>query len=349
MGAATHFEEIERVDLAGPPTPLQEMPRLRAALESLGKPCPRLFVKREDLTRTAGGGNKIRKLEYLLADARKKGADTIITAGALQSNHVRQTAGASARLGMSCIGVLFKTVPNDSVPYRTSGNVLLDGLFGADIRTYPKDAKGAEVLEELLGEVKAKGGTPYLVPIGGSNATGCLGYVRVAMELKAQTENEGVDVDHIVVASGSMGTHAGLQAGTQLFLPATQVHGISVLNPDGDKVRRDTASLASGTLAEATGKEKSETVAPDDVTLHEGFIGDGYGMPTPEMAAAVRIAARTEGLLLDPVYSGKAMAGLVGLVQAGRFDGEETVVFIATGGSPGLYAYADVFNETYAE
>lgn len=342
-----HFDTIDRIDLVGPPTALQEMPRLKAALESMDVECPGLLVKREDLTQTAGGGNKIRKLEYLLADAKAKGADTIITAGAMQSNHVRQTAGACAKLGLECIGLLFKTVPNDTPAYEQSGNVLLDGIFGAQIRTYPATANGRQVLDDLLTEVKAAGRTPYIVPVGGSNEIGCLAYVRVVQEMQRQA---GADfsIDHLVVANGSAGTHAGLAAGTMLYAPGTMVRGISVLNPDTDKVRETTASLANATLAMAA-PDQGVSVSPSDIVLHDGFLGDGYGMPTPEMAAALRLVARTEGLLLDPVYSGKAMAGLIGLIQSGAFSREETVVFIATGGSPGIFAYIDSLNGALAE
>jgi len=344
---ASHFDTIERIDLVGPPTALQEMPRLAAALQTIGMECPRLMVKREDLTQTAGGGNKVRKLEYLLADAKAKGADTIITAGALQSNHVRQTAGAAARVGLECVGLLFETVPNETVAYKTSGNVFLDGVFGAEIRTFPATANGRQVLDDVLEELKGKGKTPYIVPVGGSNETGCLGYVRTLKEISDQAA-PGVQVNHILVANGSAGTHAGLAAGAALYAPGTLIHGVSVLNPDADKVRETTAGLAQAT-ARLAEPEQNVSIGPDDILLHDGFLGEGYGMPTPEMAAALRLVARTEGLLLDPVYSGKAMAGLIGLIQAGVFMPEETVVFVATGGSPGLFAYVDSFNGELAE
>ena len=343
-----HFDSIARMDLVGPPTPLQEMPRLRAALETTGAPCPRLLVKREDLGATAGGGNKIRKLEYLLADAQAKGADTIVTAGALQSNHVRQTAGSAAKLGMGCVGVLFETVPNQTPAYTRSGNVLLDGLFGADLRVFPASANGREVLETILTDLTQSGHTPYVVPVGGSNALGCLGYVRATQEMRQQATDMDTEIDHVVVANGSAGTHAGLVAGKQIFLPATSVHGIGVLDPDANKVRGTVSALATETKKLATGSTDT-SISPDEIALHSGFLGDGYGQPTPEMAAEVRLVARTEGLLLNPVYSGKAMAGLLGLIQSGAFTPDETVVFVATGGSPGLFAYVDTFTDVYAE
>lgn len=344
---ADNFDLIDRVDLAGPPTPLQEMTRFRAVLETTGVTCPRLFVKREDLTQTAGGGNKIRKLEYLLADAQKHGADTIITAGAMQSNHVRQTAGGAARMGLDCIGLLFQTVNNSSDAYNHSGNVLLDSIFGADIRVHPATANGQQVFEDVLEELRVKGRTPYVVPIGGSSEVGCLGYVRVLREIQEQAKNVG-GAEHIVVANGSAGTHAGLAAGAALYSPFTTIQGIGVLNPDADKVRESTAALATATGALAEPNRPVNFTA-DDIILHAGFLGDGYGVPTAEMAAAVRLVARTEGLLLDPVYSGKAMAGLIGLIQDGRFGADETVVFIATGGTPGLFAYVDSFTGPFAE
>ena len=343
----SHFETIDRIDLVGPPTALQEMPRLKAAVETLGTTCPRLLVKREDLTQTAGGGNKVRKLEYLLADARAKGADTIITAGAVQSNHVRQTAGAAAKLGMQCLGLLFETVPNKTDAYQQSGNVLLDGIFGAEIRVFPASANGRQVLDDVLEELKAAGKVPYIVPVGGSNEIGCLGYVRAMREILEQTKDHG-GVDHMVVANGSAGTHAGLAAGAMLYAPGVMVHGISVLEPNSERVCATTATLANATARLAEPK-KDVSLTPDHIILHSGFLGEGYGMPTPEMAAALRLVARTEGLLLDPVYSGKAMAGLLGLIQSGAFSPDETVVFIATGGAPGLFAYVDSFNGELSE
>lgn len=346
--ARAHFEGIERVALAGPPTPLQRMARLEAALASTGAPCPQLYVKRDDLTHAAGGGNKVRKLEYLLADACARDADVVITAGAIQSNHVRQTAGAAARLGLGCIGVLFRTVPIDTDAYTRSGNYLLDEIFGADLRIFDATANGAEILSAILEEQLQQGHRPHVIPVGGSNAIGCLGYVRCAMELAEQARDLPVPLSHVVTANGSAGTHAGLEAGCRLFMPDAQVHGIAVLEPDGAKVRETVATLASATLTLAAGAEQP-VIPADEITVHEGFVGPGYGIPIPEMAAAVRLAARTEGLLLDPVYSGKAMAGLVGLVQAGRFSPDEAVVFLATGGLPGLFAYVDSLQGPLAE
>ena len=254
----------------------------------------------------------------------------------------------SAKLGLDCIGVLFRTVANDSEAYERSGNVLLDYFFGADIRVHESTANGAEILERIVSEQHAKGARPYVVPVGGSNAVGCLGYVRVAREIAAQADAEGMAIAHLVTATGSAGTHAGLEAGTRLFMPAACVQGVSVLDPDSARVRTNVAELATASLALATGA-KPARVPEDEIILHDGFLGEGYGMPTAEMAAAIRVTARTEGFLLDPVYSGKAMAALVGLVQAGRFAPEETVVFLATGGTPALFAYADVFNGALAE
>ncbi|WP_428483024.1 D-cysteine desulfhydrase family protein [Pyruvatibacter mobilis] len=335
----SQFDKISREDLAGPPTPLMEMARFKAALETTGVTCPRLLVKREDLTQTAGGGNKIRKLEYLLADAKANGADVVITAGAVQSNHVRQTAGAASRLGLDCVGLLFSTVPNESDAYRTSGNVLLDDIFGADIRVFPGDANGREVFDEVIGEMVKAGRKAYVIPVGGSSDVGCLGYVRVFRELMEQTARTG-GIDHVVVANGSSGTQAGLAAGASLYAPQVMVHGINVLSPDGEKARETTAALAGATMKRAE-PDRAMSLSADEIILHEGFLGEGYGMPTPEMVAALQLVARTEGLLLDPVYSGKAMAGLIALIQVGTFAADETVVFMATGGTPGLFAYAD--------
>jgi len=341
-----HFDTIARVELAGPPTPLQEMSRLKAALETTGLKCPRLLVKREDLTQTAGGGNKIRKLEYLLADAKASGADTIITAGALQSNHVRQTAGAAARLGLDCIGLLFATVPNKTDAYTRSGNVLLDDVFGADIRIFPHDANGRDVFDAVLAEMVEANRKAYVIPVGGSSDVGCLGYVRVFRELMSQvgTVDQDGGAAHIVVANGSSGTQAGLAAGACLYAPHMMVHGINVLSPEADKAKDTTAALAAATMKLAE-PQRASSLSPDDILLHSGFMGDGYGIPTPEMIASLQLVARTEGLLLDPVYSGKAMSGMIGLIQAGMFDVDDTVIFIATGGTPGLFAYVDNLTE----
>jgi D-cysteine desulfhydrase family pyridoxal phosphate-dependent enzyme len=323
----------KRVALATLPTPLEFLPRLSRTLGG-----PDIWVKRDDCTGLGMGGNKARKLEYLIGDARAKGADTLITAGALQSNHARQTAAAAAKLGLGCILVLTDTVPERSEAYRSSGNVLLDRLFGADVRMYPRGTDAAAVMETVAKDCREAGRKPYVIPIGGSNEIGALGYVDASHELAQQGKQLGLCLSCVVTASGSAGTQAGLVAGFSLRPNAPRVIGFSVARKSTDQSERvrsiaDTTTLLCG----------GSLVSVDSVVVDDNFIGDGYGRPTKEMTEAVRLVAQEEGLILDPVYSGKAMAGLIAYIRAGRFTRSDQVTFIHTGGSVGLFAYDDVF------
>lgn len=326
------LESIERCSLAHLPTPLEPLERLGTALDG-----PKLLVKRDDCTGLGLGGNKTRKLEFLLAEALAQGADTVITTGGVQSNHVRQTAAAAARLGLACELVLTRVVPWGGPDYELGGNIQLDRLFGAKVHLHDGATDRTAAMEALAESLRRAGKTPYLIPTGGSNMTGALGYAAAAAELAAQAAAQGEKISAVVQASSSGGTQAGLTAGFAALDPAVRVIGIDVdANPEA--VASDVRRLA---------EEVWERLAlpgafpADKVTLQDGYAGAAYGLPTEVMAEAVRRTARLEGLLLDPVYSGKAMAGLIGLIEAGAFAPDDTVVFLHTGGMPALFPYRE--------
>ena len=319
------IDEIERVELAFFPTPLHELPRLA---QTLG--LKKLLVKRDDLTGLAFGGNKVRKLEYLLADALARGSDHAVTCGGVQSNHCRQTAAACARLGLNCTVVL-----QGERPEKETGNLLLDGLLGAGVRFV--DAKDWAALEaearEVARELEERGGKPYYIPIGGSVPRGALGYVRVVREIAAQLEKTAEKADVTFFASSSGGTQAGLEAGRKLFGWETELTGIGVSKTEAD-LAEDVARIACGTC-ELLGME--EAFDPEDITVDHSYMGERYGAHTQAAAEAITLAARTEGLLLDHVYTGKAMAGLIDYARKGSLEGK-IVLFIHTGGQPELFA-----------
>jgi L-cysteate sulfo-lyase len=318
------------VELARLPTPFEPMLRLS---ERLGG--PRIFVKRDDETGLALGGNKLRKLEFLLGDALAQGADTIITAGAMQSNHARQTAAACARLGLRC-ELILRGKPRQSYPYLRSGNAMLDRLFGAHILVLEPDASREEAMERRAEELRAQGRKPYVVPVGGSCLVGCFGYALCAEEIVSQAADQGVFIDAIVLATSSCGTHAGLVAGLHAMRAASRVIGIAVESDRAAQEQR-VFDLATQT-AEALG---ASALPLEAVRVADDWVGPGYAEPSEEMRDAVKLAARTEGLVLDPVYTGKAMAGLIGLIAAGEFGREHNVVFLHTGGAPGLFGYPE--------
>ncbi|MEQ8592552.1 MAG: D-cysteine desulfhydrase family protein [Parvibaculum sp.] len=329
-----------RFPLAHLPTPLAEMTRLRAALAArMDGTLPRLFIKRDDCTGLAGGGNKTRKLEFLIGDALAKGCDTVVTTGALQSNHARQTAPAAAAAGLRCVLVLFDSVPYEGHAYRGSGNLLLDRILGADVRVEPADADAAAVFVRAMSEIEAGGGKPYLVPVGGSNAVGSLGYATAYLEISDGLDALGIRTARIVHASSSGGTQAGLVAGRVLRGGGPAIAGVNVYRADND-------AMAAGILALA-GKTTAllgiAAPGPDAVVLDGAHLGARYGMPTEEMQAAVECLAREEGVLLDPVYTGKGMAGFIAQLLAGAHADVEALVFLHTGGMPGLFAYEDEF------
>lgn len=300
---------------------------------------PRLWVKRDDCTGLATGGNKTRKLEYLIADALREGADTLITLGAIQSNHARQTAAAAAKLGLKCTLVLEERVSQPTDTYRNNGNVLLDRLLGATLRFVPRDTSMTTAAEAAADEVRRAGGKPYVIPGGGSNAIGALGYVACALEVLQQGADLGIKIDHVVHATGSSGTQAGLVAGFDGVRSGVRVLGISV-GRSRDNQMKNVAKLVDTTWDHL---EMKGAPPHDNIEVNDGYFGEAYGFPTAGMKEAVRLLAETESLLLDPVYSGKAMAGLIDLVRKGTFQKNENVVFIHTGGQAGLFAYEPAF------
>ena len=325
------LEKFPRVPLAHLPTPLEHLPRLSAELGG-----PQIYVKRDDCTGLATGGNKTRKLEFSMAAALEEGADTIITVGAVQSNHVRQTAAAACKLGLKCEVLLEHRVTDPSEYYTGSGNVLLDRIFGANLREYPGGTDFEAAMEQVADEVRAGGCKPYIIPGGASNRIGALGYVNCAVELLGQIEERDLDVSHIVTATGSAGTQAGLVVGLKAMASEIPLLGIGVSVPR-DEQEQKVYELACET-AEYIGKPGC--VAREDVVANCDYVGDGYGIPTESMNEAVLMFARTEGLLFDPVYSGKALAGMIDLVRNGTL-GDGNIVFLHTGGAVALFAYAD--------
>jgi len=329
-----NLDDFPRVPLAHLPTPLEPMERLSAELGG-----PRLFVKRDDCTGLGLGGNKTRKLEFLMAEALAAGADSVITAGGVQSNHVRQTAAAAAKLGLDAHLVLTRNVPQTEDGYDRTGNILLDRLLGAEIQILPAGSDRAAAMDARAAGLRAAGGRPYTVPLGGSNATGALGYAACARELLIQAEALCGGFDAIVLACSSGGSQAGLIAGLESLGHPARVIGIEV-EGDRDSVAAAVREVAAAT-AERLGLDQGAIRARIEVVA--GYGAPGYGLPNPQMRRAVELTARREGLLLDPVYSGKAMAGLIGLIAEGRFESDERVVFLHSGGTPALFAYRSVF------
>ena len=331
------LSRFQRVPLGHWPTPLERMDRLRAAL---GDQCPALYVKRDDCTGLATGGNKTRKLEFLMGEALRDGAGAVVTFGAVQSNHARQTAAAAAKLGLPCDVILVEMVARTSEAYRRSGNVLFDRLLGARVHVVAGDQAAAGALQEVTGAHAREGRKVYVVPVGGSNAVGTLGYVAAFAEFEAQTRAMGLSVDAIAHATSSGGTQAGLMVGAAFAQSAVRIMGVNVY-------KKSVADLAGSVHALAL--ETTQLLGGDldavSERLHmiDGYLGEGYGIPTDAMREAVELAARTEGLLLDPVYAGKAMAALIGNVRRGKFKREQTIVFWHTGGTAALAAYADAF------
>lgn len=326
------LSRFPRTSLAHLPTPLEHLPRLS---EYLGG--PQIYVKRDDCTGLATGGNKTRKLEFSMGDALQQGADTIVTVGAMQSNHVRQTAAAACKLGLKCEVLLEHRISEPSETYTRSGNVLLDRLFGANIREYSSTTDFDQALTDVANEVLAAGGNPYIVPGGASNRIGALGYVNCAVELLNQANDTGLVIDHLVTATGSAGTQAGLIVGLKAMNAGIPLLGIGVgaaRNAQEEKV-----FLLANETAEFIGAPGC--VARHDVIANCDYVGESYGAPTDAMNAAVLLLARLEGLLFDPVYSGKAIAGLIDLIEKGEFATAKNIVFLHTGGSAALFAYED--------
>lgn len=311
---------IPRLRFAHLPTPVEELPRLSKTLGG-----PRILVKRDDQTGLAFGGNKTRKLEFLVAEALELGARTLITGGALQSNHCRQTAAAAARYGLDCILVL-----NGEMPDKPSANLLLDQLFGAQLVTIPDRSLRDQTLHNTFDKATAEGRKPYLVTYGGSSPTGALGYAFAMEEFMLQN----VEADWILFGTSSGGTHAGLVLGQRVFGFKGKVLGISIDEPE-DWLKSRVSQLASD-ASEKLGARIEFT--PDDILANEEYCRAGYGVLTDAEREAVRLFANHEGLLLDPVYTGRAAAGMIDLIRRGFFKKNEAVLFWHTGGQPALFA-----------
>lgn len=329
-----HLAKFARRHYTPGPTPIEALPRLSAELGG-----PNLFIKRDDLTGLASGGNKTRKLEFLVADALAQGCDTLVTVGAVQSNHCRLTLAAAAKEGLKCRLVLEQRVPGSYKP-DASGNNFLFHLLGAEAITVinaGEDLAGA--MQKVADEVAALGRKAYIIPGGGSNPLGSLGYVACFEEIMAQTFAMGLRLDQVVCASGSAGTHAGLLVGAHGVNANLPITGINVRRPKAEQ-EANVFDLARWT-AEFAGV--AAPLARDSVVCFDDWVGRGYSIPSDEMVEAVKMLASLEGVLLDPVYTGKAMAGLIGLVRQGHFRKDENVIFVHTGGSPALYAYQPIF------
>jgi L-cysteate sulfo-lyase len=320
------------------PTPIQRLTRLEQAVDCAS--CPPIYVKRDDLMGIGAGGNKLRKLEFLIGEALDQGCDTFITTGARQSNHARLSAAAAARAGLACELVLTDTVARDDEAYRRNGNVLLDDLFGATVLRRTADVDPLAVAQERAAQLFATGRRAYVVGSGGSSPLGCLGYAVCAEEIIAQEEATGLRFARIVLPNGSAGTHAGLAAGLKAAGDEpSRIESFTVLSPI-EKARAITIDLAGQTLRLM---DPGSAFAGGDIVVAGGQLGEGYGVPTAAMFNAVRLVARTEGLLLDPVYGGKAFAGLLAAIRESRWSRNEPVLFIMTGGLPGLFAYEPAF------
>lgn len=331
-----HLARFPRLRFAHLPTPLEPMENLSRLLDG-----PNIWVKRDDCTGLAGGGNKTRKLEFLMADAEQQGADTIITQGAVQSNHARQTAAIAAKLGYECYLLLENRTGSDDPDFLANGNVLLDDIYNARLSDFPAGTDMNQEMLSLAEELRAAGKKPYIVPGGGSNRIGALGYVNAAYELVGQCNDQGLKVDHIVHATGSTGTQAGLVTGLTAIHSGIDLMGISVRAPK-EAQEENVYRLACET-AELIGS--SAALNRSDVVANSDYVGEGYGMPTDGMIEAVEMTARHESILLDPVYSGKAMAGLIDLVRQGFYRRDENIVFIHTGGAQALSGYRSLFGQ----
>ena len=334
-----NLSKFPRIRLAHLPTPLEPLRNLSAELGG-----PEIWIKRDDCTGLSTGGNKVRKLEFLMAEAAAMKADMVMTQGATQSNHARQTAAFAARLGMKCHLLLEDRTKSNNEQYQTNGNVLLDHLHGATMERRPGGLDMNAELEAAAETFRSKKQIVYTIPGGGSNATGALGYVGCAIELLGQINEMDLAVDSVVHATGSAGTQAGLVAGLKGLNSGIPVLGIGVRLPR-EQQERNVLKLAHAT-AEKLGLP--EFVHDEDVVANCDYVGPGYGLPADSTLEAIQMLARLEGILLDPVYSGKGMAGLIGLIRRGVYEKGQTVVFLHTGGSTALFGYQFLFAEQKA-
>ena len=339
-----NLDTLPRVRLAHLPTPLEPLERLSAALAEPGAG-PEIWIKRDDCTGLATGGNKARKLEFLMGEALARGAEAVATQGAVQSNHARQTAAAAARLGLECHVLLENRTGFADADYNENGNVLLDRLCGAVVHRCERRDDMDAALDELVASLPGGAGRVYAIPGGGSNAVGAAGYANAAAELTAQAETAGLGIDAIVLASGSAGTHSGMLAGLLGAGSKIPVYGISV-RAEAAAQQAKVLDLAQAAAAHIG---LGGQIDPAGIRVDDRFVGAGYGIPADSTLEAVRKMAELEGILLDPVYTGKTFAGLLGLVREGVFRAGQRVVFLHTGGSSALFAYPGWFGAERAQ
>ena len=325
------LEKFERIKLGHFPTPIEHLKNITKYLGG-----PNIFIKRDDCTGLATGGNKTRKLEFLIPDAIKNKAELIVTVGAVQSNHARQTAAACALMGLKCLIILEQRVKNTPEVYMNSGNVFLDKLFGADVKVCPKNENFLEYSEKVIKDLKSKGTNVYFIPGGGSNSIGALGYVECLNEIIK--ENNKYNFTQIIHATGSGGTQTGLLAGKKYFNCNIPITGICVRYDK--KIQENRVYTEAKKTCE---KLQCKVLDKSEVIVYDEYIGTGYGEPTDSMKEATKLLATKEAILLDPVYSGKGFAGLIGLIKNKKFTKNDNVLFIHTGGAVSLSAYEWAF------
>lgn len=331
---SSSFASIPRIELTRLPTACNPMTNLASLVGG-----PDLYIKRDDVMELAHGGNKTRKLEYALAEALNRRASAVVTQGGLQSNHVRQTCSGAAKVGLEAHVILSNPVPEMEAELKGSGNFLMDQLMGANI--YLAEGDRGPVVEQVLADLTAAGKNPYNIPAGASNGIGSLGYMRAARELIDQWDDMGIAPSHIFTATGSCGTQAGLLMGLRYFgNETTRVVGIAIAGPATGVRRRVRAVLDM--ICDETGVAK-DFIHDDDIIVNDEYIGEGYGRPTDAGIDAIRTVAENEGVILDPVYTGKCMSGMLDLLQENRLEGARDVVFLHTGGAPAIHPYAGFF------
>ncbi|PZQ39141.1 MAG: D-cysteine desulfhydrase family protein [Pseudomonas putida] len=330
------LDALDKVTLIEAATPIQRLQQLELRL---GIKRVNLYIKRDDHMAFAGGGNKLRKLELLLGEALAQGCDTIVTTGGLQSNHARLTAAAAARLGLNCELVLGRVVPRQDAEYEHNGNVLLDQIYGAKLHILPPGEKAGEFASRRIQLLSEQGKKPYLIPMGGSSALGALGYAKCSDEIMQYERDHGIRFEKVLLPNGSSGTHAGLAAGfVSRGRSPTIIRSYSVL-VDKEQAVQQTLKLANDALAllDISG------ITPSEIDVDGRHRGEGYGIPTQEALEAITSLAQAEGILLDPVYSAKAFAGMLHDIAAGDFVDGANLLFLFTGGGPGVYAYRSAF------
>ena len=327
------LEKFERIKLGHFPTPIEHLKNVSEYLDG-----PNIFIKRDDCTGLATGGNKTRKLEFLMADAIKSKAELIVTVGAIQSNHARQTAAACSLKGLKCLIILEQRLKDPPDAYMNSGNVFLNKLLGAEVMLCPKDQDILEYSTKVVEDIKSKGTNVYFIPGGGSNSIGALGYVECFKEILEK--NSKYNFTHIIHATGSSGTQAGLLAGKKYFQSQLQIIGISVRYEK--KIQEEKVYNEAKKVCE---KLKCDVLDRSEVVAYDDYVGSGYGEPTDGMIEATNLLAKKEAILLDPVYSGKGFAGLIGLIRQKKFTKEDNILFIHTGGAVSLSAYEWAFKK----